>query len=335
MLGDSTGTKTAQHDTIHDRRRDSRISYTLAPLRCGDMTQTVTIGIPTYNRADRYLRPAIECALAQTWDNLEIIVSDNNSTDKTMEVVCSYDDPRLRYVRQETNIGPNNNFNYCVNNAAGNYFLLFHDDDAIDPDMVSSCMAAVGDDGRVIREIPNRAGGMGYNEYFRAWMRDGVTGYVCSTLFNTRMLREIGGFQSANGLYQDIIAAARLMARGGRADVEEVKASFRRHDDNYGNTASLSAWCEDASEAAQTIASEAKNDGEALHREALRYLSRLLYQKVGRIVPDRWDRLQAYRLISKELDGAYPWQEYLYQRTIGMRLRPVRRLARRWVRGSA
>lgn len=315
------------------------------------MTQTVTIGIPTYNRADRFLRPAIECALAQTWENLEIIVSDNCSTDNTKEVVCSYDDPRLRYVRQETNIGPNNNFNYCVNNAAGNYFLLFHDDDAIDRDMVSSCMAVVGDnphvglirtgtrliddDGRVIREIPNRAGGMGYNEFFRAWMGDHVTAYVCSTLFNTRMLREIGGFQSANGLYQDMIVVARLMARGGRADVEEVKASFRRHADNYGNTAGLAAWCEDAREAAQSIASEASSDREALHSEALRHLSKLLYKKADKLLPKRIDRFTAYRLISKELDGAYPWHEYLYQKTIGMRLRPVRRLARRLVRGSA
>ena len=92
------------------------------------MTQTVTIAIPTYNRADRFLRSAIECALNQTWDDLEIIVSDNCSTDNTTEVVQSYADARLNYVRQSKNIGANGNFNYCIENAKGTYFLLFHDD---------------------------------------------------------------------------------------------------------------------------------------------------------------------------------------------------------------
>ena len=60
----------------------------------------VTIGIPTYNRGDGYLREALESALAQTYENLEIVVSDNCSTDNTGEVVEAYDDPRVSYFRQ-------------------------------------------------------------------------------------------------------------------------------------------------------------------------------------------------------------------------------------------
>ena len=54
----------------------------------------VTIGIPTYNRADHYLREALTSALSQTYANLEIIVSDNCSTDSTQTLVKGLPDPR-------------------------------------------------------------------------------------------------------------------------------------------------------------------------------------------------------------------------------------------------
>jgi glycosyltransferase involved in cell wall biosynthesis len=315
------------------------------------MTQTVTIGLPTYNRADRFLRPAIECALAQTWQDLEIIVSDNCSTDDTEEVVRSYDDPRLRYVRQPKNIGANNNFNFCVQEARGNYFLLFHDDDVLDPDMVESCMAVVGDDsdvglirtgtrliddaGALIREIPNRAGGLEYNDFFLAWTRDSVTSYVCSTLFNTRMLRRIGGFQSHHGLYQDLIAIAKLMAMGGHADIEAVKASVRRHEDNYGNSIALEAWCEDGRQLVDVLAAEAPDAAESIRGASMRYLSKTLYRKADRLVPDWTERIKAYRLIQRAFDDALTARQFVYQKTLGKPVARVRRFLRQRLRGTS
>lgn len=309
------------------------------------MTPTVTIAIPTYNRASRFLGPVIECALAQTWPALEIIVSDNCSTDNTPEVVASYSDPRLRYVRQDTNIGANNNFNFCVENATGTYFLLFHDDDVIDSDLVSACMEAAGGspdyglirtgtrlidgDGNLIREIPNRAAGLGYNEFFRGWMRGRFTSYVCSTLFNTRLLKEIGGFRSQHGLFQDLIVVAKLISRGGHCDVEGVKASFRRHDENYGNAADLKAWCEDGTELAAVIAAEAPEDSDALFRESMRYLCWTVYGYAGRFLPDRAERLKAYRMIDAEFGRCYPLREYIFDRIFKSRYRAIRRSTRR------
>ena len=98
-----------------------------------------TIVIPTYNRADRNLRKVIDRALGQTYKNVEVIVSDNCSSYHTSELVGGITDPRLRYFRQESNIGPINNFNYCLSQAKGKYFLLFHDDDMIDEDFVEAC----------------------------------------------------------------------------------------------------------------------------------------------------------------------------------------------------
>lgn len=85
----------------------------------------VTIGIPTYNRADGYLKGAIQSALDQTYPNLEIFISDNCSSDNTGLLVKSFADPRIRYHRHDVNIGGNNNFNYCVEKARGSIFYFF------------------------------------------------------------------------------------------------------------------------------------------------------------------------------------------------------------------
>ena len=108
-----------------------------------DSFPLVSIGIPTYNRADGYLRGCIESALNQTYPNLEIFISDNCSSDNTGTLVKSFNDPRIRYHRHDVNIGGNNNFNYCVKKARGIYFLLLHDDDLIDADFIEVCMKAV------------------------------------------------------------------------------------------------------------------------------------------------------------------------------------------------
>jgi glycosyltransferase involved in cell wall biosynthesis len=309
------------------------------------MTLKVTIGLPTYNRADLFLVPALECALAQDWDNLEIIVSDNCSTDNTQEIVTSYDDPRLRYVRQDENIGANNNFNYCVNEAEGDYFVLYPDDDVIDPDFVSACMEAaagradygiirsgtrlIDGAGNLIREVPNRAGGLDYNAFFRGWMQGRFTSYVCSTLFNTRMLRDVGGFQSKNGLYQDLMAIAKLIARGGHCDVEPCKASFRRHDENYGNASDLRAWCEDGVQLADVIAAEAPDDAEALRAEAMHYLCRTVYGYAQRFLSSPIERFRAYRMIDQAFGRCYPYSRYLYDQSVLRRYRKVKRVVRK------
>jgi glycosyltransferase involved in cell wall biosynthesis len=97
----------------------------------------VTIGIPTYNRANKTLPSTINSSLNQDYPNIEIIVSDNCSPDNTEAIVRSFNDERIKYIRQKTNVGPNNNYNACLNAAKGDYFLLLRDDDLIDEDFVT------------------------------------------------------------------------------------------------------------------------------------------------------------------------------------------------------
>lgn len=221
----------------------------------------VTIAIPTYNRADGYLFGALTSAVAQTYRNLEIIVSDNCSTDDTQHVVRSVTDERIRYVRHPENIGAVNNWNFCVDQAKGVYFLLLHDDDLIDPDYVDSCIRAckgeftrgilrtgtrvIDEHGKIQSETANMVGGYSATQFFLGWFAAETSLYLCSTLYNTDLLRSQGGFRSPKNLFLDAVATARLAAYG-RVDVPEVKASFRRHGSNMGSQARLYDWMEDS-----------------------------------------------------------------------------------------
>ncbi len=263
------------------------------------MFPLVTIAIPTYNRADCYLKQAIQSALHQTYPNIEIIVSDNCSTDNTESIVKDFKDSRIRYFRQERNIGANNNFNFCLQQAKGDYFSFLHDDDLIDPDFIEICLKAVNhktefgiirtgtrvidSKGRVLSETLNRVGGLSTEEFILGWFAGKTIVYLCSTLFNTARLREIGGFKSKHHLYQDVMAELRLASKFGRADVEDVKASTRIHDDKMAFAAKVGQWCEDALILVDLMCEIALKDKDKIRREGMKNFSKASYGNARRV----------------------------------------------------
>jgi glycosyltransferase involved in cell wall biosynthesis len=102
----------------------------------------VSVGIPTYNRPEG-LRRTLQCVTAQTYRNLDIIVSDNASSGSaTTEVVEEFRarDPRIRYFRQERNIGGNANFRFVFEQGQGEFWAWAADDDEWDPEFVAVCL---------------------------------------------------------------------------------------------------------------------------------------------------------------------------------------------------
>lgn len=87
----------------------------------------VSVVLPTYNRA-RTLARAIRSVLGQTYQNLELIVVDDGSTDETSQVVARFDDPRLNYVQLPTNVGASAARNEGLRRAGGE-FVAFQDSD--------------------------------------------------------------------------------------------------------------------------------------------------------------------------------------------------------------
>lgn len=95
----------------------------------------VSIGIPTINRSDLAIR-AIRSALAQTYSDVELIVSDDDSTDDTVQRIREIHDPRLVLVEQKQRLGLVGNFDFCLRQATGEFFLLLGDDDVLLPNAI-------------------------------------------------------------------------------------------------------------------------------------------------------------------------------------------------------
>ena len=102
----------------------------------------VSICIPTYNRHIKLAR-AVQKLATGRYKNLEIIISDNASTDDTQRVcssLCAFD-TRVKYFRHAENLGPTKNFEFARAQAKGKYFLWHGDDDYLDSDYIEKCVA--------------------------------------------------------------------------------------------------------------------------------------------------------------------------------------------------
>jgi glycosyltransferase involved in cell wall biosynthesis len=99
----------------------------------------VTIGLPTYNRAT-HLREAVRSILSQSWDDFELIVCDDASPDDTERVVKEFTDERVRYFRNENNLGIPGNLNRILGLAGGDHILFLHDHDLFRSDLVESML---------------------------------------------------------------------------------------------------------------------------------------------------------------------------------------------------
>jgi len=228
----------------------------------------VTIAIPTFNRL-RYLRQAIGSALAQSYPELEVIVSDNNSDDGTAEALESISDPRLIFLRQSRNLGMIGNWNACLERATGELFLLLSDDDYLEQKAIERLVEAIVNAPEsdtvgvaycrtwVVGPDNNKLGlgsvpclseealdfALGYFEGHRAL-------YPASTMMRTEDLRSVGGYaQGSVTLAADAMAFSRvLLKRGVIAGVPDALAYYRQHPASVTSTTSISTWQTDIKE---------------------------------------------------------------------------------------
>jgi glycosyltransferase involved in cell wall biosynthesis len=111
----------------------------------------LSIGVPVYN-GEQYLAEALDALLGQSYEDFELIISDNASTDGTEDICRHYviQDPRIHYVRQPRNIGCAPNHNFVFQQARGELFKWASHDDLYGRDLLGRCVEALDEHPHVV-----------------------------------------------------------------------------------------------------------------------------------------------------------------------------------------
>jgi glycosyltransferase involved in cell wall biosynthesis len=210
----------------------------------------VSICIPTYKGAAT-IGEAIDSVLAQTYTDFELIVVDDGSPDDTLGVVRARSDPRLRVLQNDSNLGPQGNWNRCLSLARGPYVKLLPHDDLLHPEclarqvpvleqdlaqqlsLVWCARDVIGPQGRVLlrgRGFPQaRPGLVTRREVVRQSIRRGtnLVGEPGAVLFRRELATRVGGFDQRFPYVIDLDYWLRLMAHGPGWYDPLALASFR------------------------------------------------------------------------------------------------------------
>ena len=212
-------------------------------------TPLVSIGLPVYN-GERFLRQALDSILAQTFTDFELIISDNASTDATRAICAEYAarDPRLRYVRNERNMGASYNYNRVTELSVGKYIRHAAYDDILAPTNIERCveimeaddgialcypqMSRIDEEGRIIDtftdslNLPEEDPVVRWSRFHTLCndcsMCDPVFGLFRGSVLNATPV--LGRFAAA-----DIILLAEVALRGRIHEVREVLFFERWH----------------------------------------------------------------------------------------------------------
>ncbi len=239
----------------------------------------VTIAIPTLNRA-RYLRIALRSALSQTYPNIEVIVSNNASSDETADFLSFVTDERLRVVEQTATIGMMENWNACLHAASGKYFLLLSDDDVLEPFAIeelvnvfedSECQGqkigfvycggkTINSDGEILSigaEVPLVEGA---KELIVAFFKSKRNLWACSILYRKDDLAP--GYDTNFPLLADAAQWIRAAISYGTAKyVSQNLVSYRVHNNATLKT-SVSVWRKENNALAEFAIDELQKKGE-------------------------------------------------------------------------
>ena len=114
----------------------------------------LSIGMPVYN-AEKFLRNRLDSLLSQTFTDFELIISDDASIDSTVKICKEYisKDKRIRYIRQEKNIGISSNFHFVLQESIGEYFFWAAQDDITLPGFIEKNLEALDNNKNLICSV--------------------------------------------------------------------------------------------------------------------------------------------------------------------------------------
>lgn len=220
--------------------------------------------LPAYKA--RFFKEAIDSILAQTYTDFELIIVNDASPEDLESIVNSYNDPRIRYYRNEQNIGGKDlvaQWNHCLEYAKGEYVILASDDDIYFPQYLEKMNALVEryPDVNVFRsriQIINEEGEICdlesfLNEYSTtlefvyAWMKGYVKSGIPFYLFKKSALESIGGFVNLPLAWFSDDATVISLSKAGVVSCPYILFSFRYSGE------SISTHCNDSNTLKQKL----------------------------------------------------------------------------------
>lgn len=212
------------------------------------MEPKVSICIPIYN-AEKFIHETIASVLAQTYQDFEIVITDNCSTDGSAAIIQSFNDPRIRYHKNDSNIGAEGNWNKVLTLANGSYVKLLCADDVIystcleeqvtvldnkenaDVVLVTSHKDVINQDGKLVmtRKYPGKKGHINGLAALRKSLRRGtnIIGEPVAGLFRREILQKSGYYNGDNLYMIDIDLWSRMLKFGDLYVIDKVLYAFR------------------------------------------------------------------------------------------------------------
>jgi glycosyltransferase involved in cell wall biosynthesis len=213
----------------------------------------VSILVPTRNRAG-WLRESIAAALAQTFENFELLIADNASTDETADVVASSNDPRVRYVRRPADVGLVENHNAGLASIDSDYVIIVPDDDLMYPrllertvpilermprvGMVHTSIDMLDSDGAIIAGDVNWTMGLTQDtvEPGETFIREQMK-HSCRVCASTALMRTsalpLGYFDPGDYPPVDLGFWLRMATQWNMAFLDETLGGYRIHDHSH------------------------------------------------------------------------------------------------------
>lgn len=219
----------------------------------------LSIGLAVYNGGN-FLAESIKALLGQSYQDFELIVSDNASTDDTADICRDYAkaDPRIRYFRQPRNIGSAPNHNFTIHKARGELFKTASHDDLYGRDLLRLCVAALDANPEVVLahswsavidetgtvthvvDYPVNTSATRASERFRSMLFDGW-GDDEGGVVRTSVLRKTGLHRSHH--FADRTFTTELGLHGPFYMVPEYLYFRRYHDGQSGANPGIRARC--------------------------------------------------------------------------------------------
>jgi len=208
----------------------------------------ISILIPLYN-AEQFIEDTTRSILDQSYANIEVIMTDDRSTDTSISKVMQFKDIRIRLIVNEQNLGPEKNWNKALAQAKGKYIKLVCCDDLLEKDCIEKQVAVLenprfADVGLVScsryiidaqnRKIMQRSFGKLSGRYngrgiIKLIIRSGnnPVGEPMAGLFRADLVKEIGGYRAIAPYAIDLDFWIRLLAKTNIYIINEPLCSFR------------------------------------------------------------------------------------------------------------